>query len=127
MGIHKGTKKSSYTTEFKLKVVKMRLEDNLPLKEICEKEGITSIGMIANWCRMYTLKGIDGLKPKHHFNPYAGIYNKKPKTYVEGIELENLKLRIENERLKKGYQVKGGGANKEYVSILEENMKSLRH
>ena len=41
--------------------------------------------------------------------------------------LENLKLRIENERLKKGYQVKGGGANKEYVTLNDVNTKSLKH
>ena len=37
--------------------------------------------------------------------------------------LENLKLRIENERLKKGYLVKGVGANKEFVTISDANMK----
>ena len=44
-------------------------------------------------------------------------------TEEERLELENLKLRIENERLKKGYTVKGGGVNKEYVTILDVNMK----
>ena len=34
-----------------------------------------------------------------------------------------MKLKIENERLKKGYLVKGVGADKEYVTFLEENMK----
>ena len=29
----------------------------------------------------------------------------------------------ENERLKKGYQVKGGGDQKEYVTIFDVNMK----
>ena len=34
-----------------------------------------------------------------------------------------MKLEIENARLKKGYMVKGVGAEKEYVTTLEENMK----
>jgi hypothetical protein len=34
------------------------------------------------------------------------------------------KLEIENERLKKGYQVKGAGANKEYVTIQGKNTRS---
>jgi hypothetical protein len=33
-------------------------------------------------------------------------------------------LKIENERLKKGYTVKGVGADKEFVIISEKNMKS---
>lgn len=34
-----------------------------------------------------------------------------------------MKLEIENERLKKGYIVKGGGDQKEYVTTLDKNMK----
>ena len=33
------------------------------------------------------------------------------------------KLEIENERLKKGYQVKGVGVNKEFVSSKDANTK----
>ena len=36
--------------------------------------------------------------------------NKKNLTDIEKLELENMKLRIENERLKKGYLVKGDGS-----------------
>ena len=36
------------------------------------------------------------------------------------------KLEIENERLKKGYWVKGVGANKAYVTAYDETMKSLK-
>jgi len=64
MGIHKGTRKKSYNPEFKLRIVKMRIEENISLKEICEKEGLSSNGMVANWCRAYVLNGFDGLKPK---------------------------------------------------------------
>ena len=44
-------------------------------------------------------------------------------TKEEELELENLKLRIENERLKKGYIVKGVGQNKKYYGIGKKNMK----
>ena len=43
---------------------------------------------------------------------------------MERLELENLKLRIENERLKKGYTVEGVGANKEFVISYDKNTKS---
>ena len=34
-----------------------------------------------------------------------------------------MKLEIENARLKKGYLVKGAGAEKEYVTTLDKNIK----
>ena len=37
--------------------------------------------------------------------------------------MEVVKLQIENERLKKGYIVKGVGANREYVILREVNME----
>ena len=44
-------------------------------------------------------------------NPLAKIYSKKNfKNREEQLEYENMKLRIENERLKKGYLVKGDGS-----------------
>ena len=48
----------------------------------------------------------------------------KNKTREEELELENLKLKVEVARLKKGYQVKGVGSKKEYVTIKDLNTKS---
>ena len=56
-------------------------------------------------------------------NPYAALHTSKSLTEVERLKLENMKLKIENERLKKGYLVKGVGANKEFVTTSEKNMK----
>ena len=56
-------------------------------------------------------------------NPYAALHTKKNLSELERLELENLKLRIENERLKKGYMVKGVGANKEFVTFKDKNTK----
>ena len=52
---------------------------------------------------------------------------KKAKTREEELEKENAKLKIEIERLKKGYYVKGVGQRKEYVSINNKNIKSLEN
>ena len=54
---------------------------------------------------------------------FSALHTSKKLNKEERLELENLKLRIENERLKKGYVVKGVGANKEFVTILDANMK----
>ena len=87
--------------------------------------------VLKRWRSKYREQGIDGLRSKtgkgNHEgsgNPYSGLQNKKNKTREEKLELENLKLKIEVARLKKGYQVKGVGSKKEYVTIKDLNTKS---
>jgi len=82
------------------------------------------------WIRKYREQGINGLYSqtgKHsgkHNNGLKGLHVKKNKTREEELELENLKLKVEVARLKKGYLVKGVGAKKEYVTIKDLNTKS---
>ena len=87
--------------------------------------------VLKRWRREYRENGIAGLKSKtgktkspRKGNPYGGLQNKKNKTREEKLELENLKLKVEVARLKKGYQVKGVGSKKEYVTIKDLNTKS---
>ena len=87
--------------------------------------------VLKEWRAKYRVSGIDGLrsqtgKSKHsgRGNHLAGLRNKKNKTVEEELKFENLKLKIEVARLKKGYLVKGVGSKKEYVTIKDLNMKS---
>ncbi len=87
--------------------------------------------VLKRWRREYRENGIDGLKSQtgktkcsRKGNPYGGLQRKKNKTREEELELENLKLKVEVARLKKGYQVKGVGSKKEYVTIKDLNTKS---
>lgn len=86
--------------------------------------------VLKRWRREYRRDGIDGLKSrtgKHstkHSNGLNGLHVKKNKTREEELELENLKLKVEVARLKKGYLVKGVGSKKEYVTIKDLNTKS---
>ena len=55
-------------------------------------------------------KGIEGLENKRKpGNPLVKYSRRKELNEIEKLEYENMKLRIENERLKKGYLVKGDG------------------
>ena len=66
--------------------------------------------MIINWLRKYEKEGIDGLENKKKpGNPLSKYSKKKNLTKEEQLEYENMKLRIENELLKKGYLMKGDG------------------
>lgn len=87
--------------------------------------------VLKKWRAKYRAHGIDGLKSKTGTvkhpgkgNPLSGLQRKKNKTREEELELENLKLKVEVARLKKGYQVKGVGSKKEYVTIKDLNTKS---
>ena len=123
MGCLKGIKHRTYTEDEKLKIVKMNVEQYLSSYEISKITRVSDKN-IRRWVKQYSEEGIEGLKTKRRGNPFAALHTSKTLTKEERLELENLKLKIENERLKKGYLVKGGGAEKEYVSISDVNMRS---
>lgn len=125
IGRPKGGKNRKYTVEEKLSIVNMNLQDHMSIIQI-EKETGISDSLISAWIHKYLDNGLQGLenkKNKKSGNVYAALHTSKSLSKEERLELENMKLKIENERLKKGYLVKGVGADKEYVTFLEENMK----
>ena len=123
MGCQKGVKHRKYTAAEKFDIVRMNTEQYLSSNAISKITGISAKN-ISRWIRQYSEKGIEGLEDKDRKgNPFAALHTSKSLTKEERLELENLKLKIENERLKKGYLVKGGGAGKEYVSIFGKNTK----
>ena len=102
----------------------MYLNNQKSSKEIQKETGIYD-RLIRSWISIYVTEGIEGLKNKKEKrgNAFAALHTSKSLTKEERLELENMKLKIENERLKKGYTVKGVGSSKEYVTFLEKNTK----
>ncbi len=63
--------------------------------------------MIKNWVIKFNNGGIEALEIKRkQGNPLLKYQARKELSYTEQLEYENMKLRIENERLKKGYTSK---------------------
>ena len=109
MGRPKGGKNKYWTKEEKLKIVKKVTEEGLSSKQVAKEENIDS-SMIRKWVKKYIEEGENSLKNKKKpGNPLAKYSSKKNLTDIEKLEYENMKLKIENERLKKGYIVKGDG------------------
>lgn len=112
------------TPEEKEKIVKEYRNTPITLRAIAEKYN-TEIKVINIWVNKYEKYGIKGLESqtgrKKGGNKGQGA--RKPKNREEELERKIMKLEIENARLKKGYMVKGDGAEKEYVTTLEKNMK----
>ena len=111
------------TPEEKEKIVKEYLNGK-GIRTI-EKEYQVRNAQVYRWLEKYEKYGIDGLKSKtgKHKNHVAGLYFRKPKSKIEELELELMKKEIEIARLKKGYMVKGVGAEKEFVTTFDKNMK----
>ena len=105
----KGQKFKKWTAEEKFKIIEPALNFEKSTWDITRESGLNN-GMINNWIKAYREKGYEGLVPKiKHDNPLAKYCNKKNLTKEEQLEYENMKLRIENELLKKGCLMKGDG------------------
>ena len=118
-------KHNKYTPEIKVKYAKEVAENGKSLAEAA-RELETGKETVRRWMNQYIEHGEEYFYHEHRGstgNPYAALHTKKNLSELERLELENLKLRIENERLKKGYMVKGVGANKEFVTFKDKNTK----
>ena len=103
------TNNKYYSKEEKLKYVKQMLEGK-SCWEIEREDGINH-SITNNWLKKYNENGIEGLENKKKpGNPLSKYSNRKNLSEMEQLQYENMKLRIENERLKKGYLVKGDGS-----------------
>ena len=105
----KGQVYKQWTAEEKYKIIKPALNIEKSTWDITRETGLNN-GMINNWIKKYRENGFEGLKNKKKpGNPLCKYSNKKNLTKDEKLEYENIKLRIENELLKKGYLMKGDG------------------
>lgn len=94
---------------------------NIKMKDFCEIHGV-STSAFKHWLYQYEEGGLEGL---------ARADVRSPEVLPEGIERteesykrEILKLRIENERLKKNYTVRMNAAGeKEYIRLREKTTK----
>ena len=117
-------KNNMRTPKEKEQIVKELLSCKTGWNELCRKYNISQ-SVLYRWKYSYLKAGIEGLKSRTGTSKGGnkGIGVRKPKSREEELELKIMRLEIENARLKKGYLVKGVGAEKEYVTTLEKNMK----
>ena len=125
MGRPKGISapKRNWSKEEKLKAVN-RVLINHETAEDVRKELDISSGLLHTWIQKYLKDGEKGLENKvKPGNPLAKYQGKKQLTDLEKLEYENMKLRIENERLKKGYMVEGDGQIVMFNGSKNKNLK----
>lgn len=125
MGRPKGisTSRRNWSKEEKIKAVKRVLENHETAEDVRKELDINS-GLLHAWIQKYLENGDKGLENKiKPGNPLSKYMHKKQLTDIEKLEYENMKLRIENERLKKGYMVEGDGQIVIFGGLKNKNLK----
>jgi len=118
-----GIPRRKWSIDEKLRIVKLYLDEHRSYQSL-ETEYRLNRGVIHSWVKRFIENGEDGLAEKvYQRNRMISLFSKKSLTDEETLRLENFKLKVENERLKKGYQVKGVGSNKEYIPTSKTNIK----
>ena len=120
----KANKNNRYwTKEDKTRIVLKVINHENSLNKISQEENINP-GQLHSWVKKYLEQGENGLiNAKKPGSPYKGLNLKKNLTDLEKLEYENMKLRIENERLKKGYYVEGDGQIVVFNGLKNKNLK----
>lgn len=123
--VKKGQSKRTWTQEQKAEIVHKHLDEHVSVRSL-EKEYNADRSMICKWVKRYIAEGESSFVPKKRpGNPFSALHTSKKLSEVERLRLVVAKLEIENERLKKGYLVKGAGAAKEYVTGRDKSLKLL--
>lgn len=123
MARHKGGKNKCWTQEEKLRIINRYFEEGIGQRTLAKEESI-SRGMLCNWIHKFINEGAEGLiNKKKTGNHFAAIHLSKSLSEEERLRMIIMKQEIEIERLKKGYMVKGDGANKEYVILNDVNLR----
>lgn len=123
MGRPKGGTNKKYSVDEKLSIVKRYLNEHESQPELGRELGISDKN-IGRWVIQYLKDGAKGLQPKRKGNPYLALYRSKSLSEIDRLKLENMKLKVELARTKKGYTVKGVGSKKVYVTLNSKNTKS---
>ena len=124
MGRTKGGSNRCWTDEERLKYVLMCEEEHMPVSTVA-KEYEIPYGTLKGWVTRYRNGGEETLNPEklRTGNHFSALHTSKSLTENERLLLLVEKLQIENERLKKGYMVKGVGADKEFVTLKDLNSR----
>ena len=115
-----GSNNHRYSPEERARLVTLFLDSRMTVTAFCEKHGIARFTLY-RWLRTYEEKGINGLLG----TPYGKNPNVAPELKTDAeLRKEILKLRIENERLKKNYTVQETLDGKmEYVRLRPKSTK----
>lgn len=91
---------NDYSIDFKLKIVKMILNDHISKKSIMREYNVATKTQ-RQWIHKYQTEGVNGLLTKRKIRDK--IPTNQEEESIESLKHEILMLKVEIERLKKGY------------------------
>ena len=117
MGAPKGKKHRMFTQEQKARIIERYFEEHKSGRQFAKEQEI-DYGCFCRWLKQYYEEGIEGLASHRNRcgNRYAALHTSKTLDEIGQLQLRMVKLETDVARLKKGYQVKGSGSQKEYVT-----------
>ena len=99
-----------------------RSNQSVKVNDFCDKHGV-SVSAFKKWLKQYEEGGLEGLARADA--EIGAVLPEGIDRTEEAYKREILKLRIENERLKKNYTVrKNADGEQEYVRLKPKNLKS---
>lgn len=105
----KGQKFRKFTPEYKMKAVKMYYEQHKGVYTIAKELGLCSTSYIRRWLKAYNELGEAGLQDRRGLG--KGVHTGRP-TKPKGSDEELIRLRAENEYLKKLLLLEGWDGKK---------------
>ena len=116
-GLTRSSQQQVYTFEFKLHVVELYLTSELSYQELALQVGMTNPTQITKWVLDYRVAGPEALKPKKKGRKRSMDKDKivreieksdsdEQKAFLEQLQEENLRLRIENAFLKESRRLR---------------------
>ena len=110
-----------YTKQQRLDIGKDIHDNHLPYEEAMRKYNLAKT-TVENYYRMYLNEY--GLKSNKTIDYRSDLtYSELESLSKEELIDEVIKARVEAERAKKGYMVKGGGQVKEFITLKKQNSK----
>lgn len=127
MGSPKGKVHRVFTQEEKLKHIEEYYKSHKSGRQYALEVGL-NYGCFCRWLKAYSEEGDAGLASHRNRcgNRYAALHTSKTLDEMGQLQLRMAKLEADVARLKKGYQVKGSGFQKEYVTGNGKSFKSLK-
>lgn len=109
--------------EKELLISRFRSKRDNDIYDFCEVNNI-SITAFRNWMKKYDEQGIEGLVTKQKGDEALMVLPEGVDPTTENFKKEIMKLRIENERLKKTYTVlKTEDGESQFVHLRKKNSK----
>ena len=127
MGAPKGKPHRVYTQAEKMKYVEEYFETHESQRQYAIDCNI-NYSCFRRWLKDYMADGAEGLASHRSRcgNRYAALHTSKTLDEMGQLQLRMAKLEADVARLKKGYQVKGSGSQKEFVTGSGKSFKSSK-